>query len=156
MQKQQDMGNAHWLSKPTLAGGVVTLHSRHYRTPNYGFTCHAKGCAARKFLTSYLGFCQVGRYSYRSDQPQHLFLFRRIELNSVECPPLVKLLFGYPDHNFSNDLQVTSAPRGFPATWEPQTLFVVHQCTKPCSLALKSSLPSGCSPLQVQFWTCWV
>ena len=75
---------------------------------------------------------------------------------SVECPSLVKLLFRYPDQNFLNDLHVTSATGGFPATWEPQTLFVVHQCTKPCSLALKSSLPSGCSPLQVQFWTSWV
>ena len=36
MQKQQDMGKAHWLSKPTLVGGVVTLHSRHYRTPEAG------------------------------------------------------------------------------------------------------------------------
>ena len=36
MQKQQDIGKAHWLSKPTLVGGGVTLHSRHYRTPEVG------------------------------------------------------------------------------------------------------------------------
>ena len=36
MQKQQDMGKAHWLSKPTLVGGFVTLHSRHYRKPEMG------------------------------------------------------------------------------------------------------------------------
>ena len=112
----------------------------------YDFTRHAKRCAARKFLTSFLGFRQLCHDSSRSDQPQHLFLFRR-----MSSP--VKLLFRYPDVNFSNDLHVTSAPGGFPATWVPQTLFVVHQCTKPCSLALRSSLPSGCSPLQVQFWT---
>ena len=39
MQKQQDMGKARWLSKPTLVGGVVTLHSRHYRMPKDGFLC---------------------------------------------------------------------------------------------------------------------
>ena len=114
--------------------------------PTYDLTRHAKRCAARKFLTSYLGFCQLCRDSNGSDQPQHLFLFRRMSL-------FVKLLFRYPDVNFSNDLHVTSAHGGFPATWEPQTLFIVHQCTKPYSLALRSSLPSGCSPLQVQFWT---
>ena len=36
MQKQQDMGKDHWLSKPTLVVGAVTLHSRHYRTPEAG------------------------------------------------------------------------------------------------------------------------
>ena len=73
--------------------------------------------------------------------------------NSVECPSLVKLLFRYQDQIFSNNLYVTSAPGGLSATWKTQTFFVVHQCTKPFSLALKCSLPSGCSQLQVQFWT---
>ena len=35
MQKQQDMGKAHWLSMPTLVG-VITLHSRHHKKPEAG------------------------------------------------------------------------------------------------------------------------
>ena len=34
---------------------------------------------------------------------------------SVECPSVVKLLFRYPDMNFSNEPHVTSAPGCFPA-----------------------------------------
>ena len=36
MQKQQDMGKAHWLSKPTLVGGLSLSTFRHYRTPEAG------------------------------------------------------------------------------------------------------------------------
>ena len=54
-----------------FAGAVdVALHT-------YDFTRLAKRCAARKFLTSYLGFCQLYPDSNGSDQPHHLFLFRR-------------------------------------------------------------------------------
>ena len=37
MLKQQDMGKAHWLSKPTLVGGDVALQSRHYTALEAGF-----------------------------------------------------------------------------------------------------------------------
>ena len=40
------------------------------KTNTYDFTRHAKRCAARKFLTSYLGFCQVRRDSNSHYCPQ--------------------------------------------------------------------------------------
>ena len=52
-----------------FAGAVgVALHT-------YDFPRLAKRCAARKFLTSYLGFCQLCPDSNGSDQPHHLFFF---------------------------------------------------------------------------------
>ena len=49
---------------------------------------------------------------------------------SAERPSLGKLLFRYPDEKFQNYPHLTSSPGCFPATWEPQTLFVLHQCAK--------------------------
>ena len=102
----------------------------------YDFMRHAKCCAARKFLTSYLGV--ANHVPILTEAISHITFFY-----SVEGPSLVKLLFRYPEVNFSNYPHVTSAPGCFPATWEPQTLFVLHQCTKQRSLALKSSLPQA-------------
>ena len=94
----------------------------------YVFTRHAKRCAARKFLTSYLGFCQVCRDSNGSDQPEHLFLFRRMSLSRKIVVQISRSeLFKQPSRHF--------CPWRLPSNLgAPDSFFhpSVHQTMFPC------------------------